>query len=289
MANETTVTTLTEAVPVIKEVAMLELDDGSIIAPLVRNIPFPGPGVQHDTPFITRLTSEADDSLANQALDSGTSDETSPSSATVGVHGCTVLLKEIAVLATPGELGAIAGQLIGQAVVKRQEQDLATLFASFTPNEGSANVDITVDDLYGAYKSLRKGIAPLPYNLVLTPGQFWGTAGVIQLFETVSGKINSQALGSVQEDIARNGWSGRVLGFDTYTTNNITVTSNNASGAAFSRDAIKLVIKRGFRIDVDPLASSGTEVGAQVTGTAMWGEAIQRNQHGVEMQFNEEV
>lgn len=289
MANETTTTTLTEAIPVIKEVAMLELDDGEIIAPLVRRIPFPGPGVVHDTPFIQRLTSEADDSLANQALDAGTSDETSPSQATVGVHGCTVLLKEIAMLATPGDLAAITGQLIGQAVVKRKEQDLAALFASFTPNEGGANNDITVDDIYGAYKSLRQGIAPQPYNLVVTPGQFWGTVGIIQLFETVAGKINSEAVGSVQEDIARNGWSGRVLGFDTYTTNNITVTSNNASGAAFSRDAIKLVEKRGFRIDVDPLAADGAEVGIQVTGTEMWGEAIQRNKHGVEMQFNEET
>jgi hypothetical protein len=288
MAGETTTTTITEAIPTIVEIAMLELDDGDIIRPLVRNVPFPGPGIVHNTPFITRLTSETDDSLANQALDTGGSDETSPSAATCGVHGVTVQLKEIAMLGTPTDLIAAAGQLIGQAIAKRRDQDLAALFASFTPNEGGANNDITVDDLYGAYKSIRKGNGPQPYNLVITPGQFWGTQGIVQLLEQGDGNVQSYGLGTVGEDIARNGWSGRILGFDVYTDNNITVTSNNASGAAFSRDAIKYVEKRGLRIDVDDMPDSGREVSTQITGSAIWGEAILRNQHGVEMQFNEE-
>lgn len=290
MAGETTTTTMTEAIPVIKEVAMLELDDGEIIPPLVRQVSFPGAGITHDTPFVQRLASETDDSLSNQALDTGTSDETSPSQATVGVHGVTVLLKEIAILATPGDLPAIAGQLIGQAVAVQKDSDCAGLFSSFTPNQGDANEDIVVADLYAAYKSLRQGNAPRPYNLVVTPGQFWGTVGIITLMETTSGKVQSDALGSVQEDIAREGFTGRILGFDIYTDNNITVTSNNASGAAFSRDAIKLVTKRGFRIDVDNAAGEATdEVGTRITGTEMWGEAILRNKHGNEMQFNEET
>ncbi len=214
MAGESTATTLTEAIPTIVEIALLEVDDGDIIRPLVRNVAFPGPGLVHQTPFIPRLTAEADDSLANQALDSGGSDETSPSSATVGVHGSTVQLKEIAMLGTPTDLIAAAGTLIGQSLAKRRDLDLATLFASFTPNEGGANNDISVDDLYGAYKSLRQGIAPLPYNLVITPGQMYGTVGLIQLFEAVADKIQNSYPGSPTDDIARNGWSGRVLGFD---------------------------------------------------------------------------
>lgn len=285
----TTPTTLTEAIPVIKETAMLELDDGSIIEPLVRTVDFSSqPGIQHDTPFIQRLTSEADDSLADQDLDSGSSDETSPASATVGVHGSTVLLKELAKLAMPGDLNAIAGQLIGQANAKRKDQDLAGLFTSITQIQGGANNDIVPSDFYGAYKKLRKGKAPLPYNYVLTPGQFWGTKGVAQLTETTANKIVASFVGSVGDDIVRNGFSGRILGFDMYIDDNLTVTSNNASGCAFSRNAFKLVLKRGFRIDVD-MADSGKEVGDQVTGSEIWGEAVQRAKHGVEMQFNEDT
>ena len=282
--NESTSTTLTECIPTIVEAALLELDDGDVIRPLVRNIPFPGPGLVHNTPFITRLTAETDDSLANQALDSSGSDETSPSAATVGAHGATVHLKPTAVMGSVGDIAMAAGTLIGQCLVVRREADLAALFASFTPNQGDSNEDIVVADLYAAYQSLREGHATFPYNLVVTPGQFWGSVGIITLMETTSGKIQSQALGSVQEDIARNGWTGRILGFDVYTSTNITVTSNNASGAAFSRDSIKYVEKKGITIEVD---REILEVGDRITGTGYWGEAILRNQHGVEMQFNE--
>lgn len=287
-ANETTTTTVTEMIPTIVEAALLELDDADIIRPLVRNVPFGGPGVIHQTPFISRLTAETDDNLANQAVDTSGSDETSPSAATVGSHGATVLLKDLAQMASVGELAVAAGQLIGQCLVVRREADLAALFASFTPNVGAANVDITAADLYAAYNSLRKGRATFPFNLVLTPGQFWGSAGMITLLQLdATNGIQSHGLGTVGEDIARNGWTGRILGFDVYTSTNITTTSNNASGAAFSRDAIKYVEKRGILIEVDRVIVG--EVGDQITGTGHWGEAILRNQHGVEMQFNEET
>lgn len=287
-ANETTTTTVTEMIPTIVEAALLELDDGDIIRPLVRNVPFTGPGVVHQTPFITRLTAETDDNLANAALDSGGSDETSPSSATVGSHGATVLLKDLAQMGSVSDLAVAAGQLIGQCLVVRREADLAALFASFTPNVGAANVDIVAADFYAAYNSLRKGQATFPFNVVLTPGQFWGSAGAITLLQLdATNGIQSHGLGTVGEDIARNGWTGRLLGFDVYTSTNITTTSNNASGAAFSRDAIKYVEKRGIMIEVDRQIVG--EVGDQITGTGHWGEAILRNQHGVEMQFNEET
>jgi hypothetical protein len=77
------------------------------------------------------------------------------------------------------------------------------------------------------------------------------------------------------------------LGFDVYTTTNITTTSNNASGAAFSRDAIKYVEKKGISIEVDREIVG--EVGDRITGTGYWGEAILRNKHAVEMQFNEDT
>lgn len=286
MANETTSTTVTEMIPTIIEAAMLELDDGDIIRPLVRNVQFGGPGLTHNTPFITKLTAETDDNLSNQALDSGGSEETSPSTCTVAAHGATVLLKEVAKLGSVSDLAVAAGQLIGQCLIVRREADLAALFASFSPNLGDANEDITLADIYAAYKNLREGQAQGPYNLVITPGQFWGTQGIATLIGTAD-RIDSQALGSVQEDVVRNGWTGRLLGFDVYTSTNITTTSNNASGAAFARDAIKYVEKKGITIETDRVIVG--EVGDQITGTGYWGEAILRGTAGVEMQFNEDT
>ena len=287
-ALETTTTTITECIPTIIEAALLELDDGDIIRPLVRNVQFTGPGVIHQTPFISRLTAETDDNLTNQAVDSTTSDETSPSAATVAGHGATVLLNDLASLGSVSDLAVAAGTLIGQCMVVRREQDLAALFSSFTPNQGDANEDIVAADLYAAYQSLRSGQASFPFNLVVTPGQFWGSAGIITLLQLdATNGIQSHGLGTVGEDIARNGWTGKILGFDVYTSTNITTTSNNASGAAFSMDAIKYVEKRGIQIEVDREIVG--IVGDRITGTGYWGEAILRNKHGVEMQFNEVV
>jgi hypothetical protein len=112
MANTSgasTTTTLAEAIPTIVASALLELDEGDVIGPLVTNIDFAGPGILHQTPFINRLTAETDDSLAYQTLEASTSDETSPSAATVGVHGAYVSLKDIAALATVDDMAAVAG------------------------------------------------------------------------------------------------------------------------------------------------------------------------------------
>jgi len=281
-SGETTSTTMAETIPTIVANALLEMQEGEVIRPLVTNIPFPGPGLIHQTPFVTVLTSEADDSLANQAMDTGGTDETSPSAATAGVHGATVMVKEIAELGSVDNLAAMAGRLIGQCITLRREQDLCALFTGWT-NQGSANVDITPGDLYDAYASLRGAIAPLPYYLVMHPGAIWSSVGLISLFDNSADAIQTQGPGTVGEDWARNGFAGMVMGFSLHASAAITVTSNNSSGAAFSSQAIKYVEKRGLRIDVQ---SDVKEVGVQIAGTAIWGEATLRGTWGNEMQFN---
>lgn len=286
-ANETTSTTYTEGIPTAVSASLLEMEEGDVVRPLVRTYPFPGPALVHSTPIVSKLASEADDSLANQALDTGTYTG-SPSNATVGVHGSTVFLKEIAVLGAVDELMAVAGQLIGNSIVTRRDLDLVTLFTSLTQNEGAANTDIVPADLFAAYNFLRVRSVPLPYNLVLYPGHIWSAVGLIQLFANVADANHfsyaaAGGVGSVGEEFMRNGFAGKVFGFDLFSDANIVVTSNNASGAAFGRDSMKYVPKRDFRIDV---LYSGPEVGWQVTGTEMWGEAVLKNNFGDEMQFN---
>ena len=282
--GETTTTTMAEAIPTAVSAALLEIEEGNIIQPLVRNYAFPGPGIVHSTPIVSKLTSESDDSLANQAIDSGTYTG-SPSQATIGVYGATVFLKEIAVLGTVDDLMAMAGALIGSCVIKKKDAVLAALFTSFTQNEGTANSQIGAADLFDAYNFLRGQVAPQPYSLVLHPGHIWSSVGLINIFSNVadSSHFGQAGAGStVAEDVMRNGFSGRIFGFDLYADSNIAVTSRTGSGAAFSRDGIKYVSKRDFRIDV---LFSGPEVGWQVSGTEMFAGAILKNNFGDEMQF----
>lgn len=279
---DTTVTTLTEAIPTIVASALLELEEGDVVRPLVTNIPFPGAGIIHQTPFIQKLTAETDDSLTGQALDSGTNDETSPSAATVGVHGAYVQLKELAALATVDDMAAVAGKLIGQCLVTRADKDMVALFASLTTNQGAAATAITPADFYDAYGSIRTYFAPLPYHAVFHPLQIWSSAGIISLFDNSSDAVQTQGPGTVGEEWARSGWAGMVLGFNLWADANITLSSSNGSGACFAREAFKNVIKRGFRIDVE---GDAAEVATKIVGSEIRGEAVLRNKHGNEMQF----
>lgn len=282
---DTTTTTLTEAIPTIVSSALLELEEGDIVRPLVTldTAILNGPGVVSNTPIVQKLTSEADDSLSSQALDSGTGTDTSPSASTAGVHGSYVRLKEIANLGSVDNMAAVAGALIGQSVVTRRDKDLVALFTSFTTNQGAMSTNITPADFYDAYASLRMYHAPLPYEAVFHPQQIWSSVGVISLFDNSADAVQSAGFGTVGEDFARMGYSGMILGFRLWADANITKTSGNCSGACFSRSAIKYTPKRPFRIDVQAAVS---EVATDIVGTEMWGEAILRNSHGNEMQFD---
>lgn len=283
-SGSTTTTTLSACIPTIVASALIELDEGNIIQPLVIDVPFPGPGILHQTPFVARVAAETDDSLASQTMESSGSDETSPSAATVGVHGAYVHLKDIAALGSISDMAAIAGQLIGQALVVRKDLDLALLFSSLTTNQGGTGTGgIAPADLYDAYGSLRLYHAPLPYNLVFNPQQIWNSKGLIALFDNSSDAIQSQGVGTVGEDWARSGFAGMVMGFTLWADANIPWTSTvNGSGAAFSRGAIKNVRKRDFQIEIQ---RDSVEVADKIVGSEIRGEAILRNKHGNEMQF----
>ncbi len=282
---DTTTTTLEECIPTIVAAALLELDEGDIVSPLITQVDFPGPGVIHQTPFIKRILTESTDDLTAQALDSTTSDETSPSAATVGVHANWVHIKDIAALGSVGDIAAIAGQLIGQALVLTKDQDLVALFASLTTNQGGVGTGAMAPaDLYDAYGSLRLYHAPLPYHLVLYPSQIWNSSGLIAMFDNSSDAIqNGGGVGSVGEDFARYGFAGMAMGFNLWSDANILWgETSQGSGAAFSRQAIKQVYKRRMIIEMDRQIE---DVADRIVGSEIRGEAILRNKHGNEMQF----
>jgi hypothetical protein len=288
-AGATTAATLAEAIPTIVAAALLELDEGNVVQPLVTDVPFPGVGVRHDTPIINRIVAEgtaawtSDDTLASQTMEASTSDETSPAYTIVAVHGAYISLKDIAALGFSGNAAAVAGQLIGQCLVVRRDLDLIGLFTGFTTNQGSATTaDIAPADLYDAYGSLRKGHAPLPYHLVLHPTQIWSSHGLVMLFDNSTNAVQSFGVGTVGEDWARYGFAGMVMGFNLWSDANVPFTTATGSGLAFSREAMKNVRKRDFQIEIQ---RDAVNVADSIVGSEIRGEAMVRNKHGNEMQF----
>lgn len=282
-AGDSTTTTLAEVIPTIVSAALLELDEGNVIEPLVTNIDFPGPGILHQTPIINRILAEEDSDLASQTMEASGSEETSPSAATVAVHGAYVRLKDLAQLGSIGDMAAVAGQLIGQCLVVRRDLDLATIFTTLATDQGSTtSTPFAPADLYDAYGSLRGSYAPLPYHLVMHPSQIWAANGVIELLDNSSDALQSHGLGTVGEDFARFGFSGMIMGFNLWADGNVAMTTASGSGAAFSKAVMKNVRKRGLQIEIERDAQY---VADKIVGTEIRGEAILRDKHGNEMQF----
>jgi len=201
------------------------------------------------------------------------------------VHNASVLLKDIASLGTVGDLAAIAGQLIGQCLITQKEADLISIFTTLSTNQGTTatSTNLAPADLYDAYGSLRGSYAPLPYNLVMGADLIWSSVGLISLFDNSADAVQTQGLGTVGEDWARNGYAGMALGFSIFADGNITADASYISdGIAFSKAVAKNVIKRGFQIEVD---RDITEVGTEIVGTDIRGEAILRQKHGNLMSF----
>ena len=283
---DTTVTTVLESIPTIIGAALLELGEGDIVSQLITRIDFPGPGYIHQTPFVVKVSALETDAPTTEAIEMTGSDETSPSAATVAVHSAYILLKDLANLASIEDMAALAGQLIGNALVVRRDLDLCNLFTGLTTNQGglTATAAMSPADLYDAYGSLRLYSAPLPYHIILNPQQIWNVDGLISLFDNSSDSINGgSGVGTVGEDWTRYGFSGMVMGFNLWADANITFTTTvNCSGAAISRQAFKQVFKRGLDIEVQRDISV---LGTRVVGSEIRGEVLLRNKHGNEMQF----
>jgi hypothetical protein len=282
VSSGTTTSTLAETIPTAISASILAAQELDIVLPLVTQYPFPGPGIVHNTAPIAILGAEHDQDLANQAIDSGT-----VSAATMENTGSTVFLKELAMLGSVDDVMAVAGTLIGRANATARDLQLCTLFTSFTQNEGAANTRLYVQDIFDAYSFLRTHIAEQPFNLVLHPGHIWSSVGLMTMAASTADANHypymlAGGAGSAGEDIARNAFAGRLFGFNVYADANVAVTSRDASGAAFSREAIKYVSKRPFRIDVE---HKGEYVGWQVTGSEFFGSAVLTDTKGDEMRF----
>ena len=55
--SETTSTTITETIPTAISAALLEMAETNVVQPLVTTYPFPGPGLVHNTPIVSKLWS----------------------------------------------------------------------------------------------------------------------------------------------------------------------------------------------------------------------------------------
>lgn len=175
------------------------------------------------------------------------------------------------ILDNAAQQGTIVGQMCAEALQTRQDKDVTALFASFDSSTGSNSGALTTTLFQSAITTLDSNNIPsLPRVAVLHPFQ-WGSLRVAFTNASTYGMV-------VGEDVVQRGVTATVLGVDIFATGNVgtaTVsTSTVYAGAMFHPSAVALVQKGNLpeiAVDLDISLRA-----VEVVGTGVWGEAEYR-------------
>ena len=224
-----------------------------------------------------------------------TSITTAARSATVSEHVIRADVTDLAVMGNADDLTGNVGQILGNAVAAKLDDDLVELGKSFSQTECGAGSSLALSHIFGSMRQLRAAGAPFPYNLVLSPKQVWGGKGLISLthntaLDTAGSSTTDTAtaraiglLGSKGEEAMNTGNIGSFAGFDVYWSDQINEnvgSGGDAAGFAFSRGAVGLGIgSEGlFRLESQRDASKRA---TEYVAVGFWGEIEIKDAFGV--------
>ena len=268
--------------------ATLAFNHSNVMFPLVTAQQAVKGAITVQFPDYSRIASSAAAATAD-GVDQGTvtSITTAARSATVSEHVIRADVSDLAVMGNSDNLTGNIGDIMGNAVAAKLDDDLVELGKSFSQTECGASNALALSHIFGAMRQLRAAGAPFPYNLVLSPKQVWGPKGIISLLhdQAVTGS-NAKPLslmGAKGEEAMNVGMIGSIAGFNVYWSDQIdedVSSGGDAAGFAFSKGAIGLAVgpEGLFRIETERNASFRT---TEYVATGFWGEVEIKDSFGV--------
>ena len=268
--------------------ATLAFNHSNVMFPLVTAQQAVKGAITVQFPDYSRIASSAAAATAD-GVDQGTvtSITTAARSATVSEHVIRADVSDLAVMGNSDNLTGNIGDIMGNAVAAKLDDDLDELGKSFSQTECGASNALALSHIFGAMRQLRAAGAPFPYNLVLSPKQVWGPKGIISLLhdQAVTGS-NAKPLslmGAKGEEAMNVGMIGSIAGFNVYWSDQIdedVSSGGDAAGFAFSKGAIGLAVgpEGLFRIETERNASFRT---TEYVATGFWGEVEIKDTFGV--------
>ena len=197
--------------------------------------------------------------MSNTAID--------PSSVTITAAevGVMTTLTDLARNAAPRNVAADIGRLFGEAVAKKQDQDLIALFDGFSTAVGDGTTAINAAAIFNALSTLR-GIA-LNINdcaVVLHPKIAY------DLKANLTNTFANANANDLANEALRSGFVGSLAGMRIFETSNMsnTGTTGDYKGGAFHRDAIALAEMQGLKIETQRDASLRAD---EIVATAVYG------------------
>jgi HK97 family phage major capsid protein len=280
MANESTSSTLSELYTEIVAEAQFVAQEQSIMRNLVRNYAITGGGKAVEVPIYAAVSaaavSEATD-LSNTAID--------PSSVTITASevGVMTTLTDLARNSAPRNVAADIGRLFGEAVAKKQDQDLIGLFDSFSVTLGDGTAAISAASVFNVASTLRANALNLnDCAVVLHPKIAY------DLKANLTNTFANPNAGDLQNEAMRSGFVGSLAGLRIFETSNMsnTGTAGDYKGAAMHRDALALAEMQGLKIETQRDASLRAD---EIVASAVYGVGEIHDSYGVEMHFDSSI
>ena len=216
-----------------------------------------------------------------------TSITTAARSATISEHVIRADVSDLARMGNAEDLTGNVGQILGNAVAAKLDDDLVELGKSLSQTECGAGTSLALSHAFGAMRQMRSAGAPFPYNLILSPKQVWGSKGLISLLHdaavTGSNQKPMSLMGSKGEEALAAGYVGNIAGFDIYWSDQIdedVSSGGDAAGFAFSKGAFGLAVgpEGLFRLETERNASYRT---TEYIAVGFWGEVEIKDAFGV--------
>ena len=207
--------------------------------------------------------------------------------ATVSEHVIASTVSDLVLMGSNDDIVGQAGTALGNAVAAKLDDDFVELGKGFSQTEAAAGTALALSHVFGAMRQLRSASAPMPYSLVLSPKQVWGSKGIISLLHddavTGSNAKPMSMMGAKGEEAFQTGFVGSIAGFDVYWSDQIDEdvgSGGDAAGFAFSKGGIGLGVGAEglFRI-----ASERDEMlrAVNYVATGFWGEIEVKDTFGV--------
>tara|TARA_R100001509_G_scaffold34592_1_gene18175 strand:- start:351 stop:1196 length:846 start_codon:yes stop_codon:yes gene_type:complete len=280
MANETTSSTVSELYTEIVAEALFVASEQSIMRPLVKNYAITGGGKSVEVPIYAAVSAAA----VNEATDlSNTAINPSSVTITASEVGIMTTLTDLARNSAPRNVAGDIGKLFGEAIAKKQDQDLTALFDGFSTAVGAADAALTAALVFQAIANVRNaGVSMDAVSAVIHPMVAYDLkANLTNTFANANGN-------DLANEALRNGFVGRLGGVPIFETTNIanTGTTGDYKQGVFHRDALGMAMMQDLKIETQRDASLRAD---EIVATAVYGVGELNDTYGVEVHSDSSI
>jgi N4-gp56 family major capsid protein len=274
MAGSTT-TTLNDLLPAITAEAMFVANERSIMRGLVKN--FALPAGQGKTVTIPRYPVQSAAALTEGNEVDNTAISTDGATLTVSTVAIRTLVTDLVRNSAASNVVADLGQLFGNAIAKKIDQDLLALFSGFGTGVGGASTALSAAVVAQAVARLRANAVPGD-NLACVVHPYVA----YDLKKDLTNTWQNPNGGIIQNEAMSQGYVGMLFGVPVFESSNIadTGTAGDYVGAVFHRDALGLALIGDIAVETQRRASY---VGDDIVAYAHYGVGEIYDTYGVKI------